>query len=142
MEMIKEFFGFEGYMSFEHLSFVTFLMIVIVMLAIYFGRRYANKNLKENIAIKRYVLTKEDAKAKFANDKFKCELIDAVEDDVVSIYEQGDYSDVCYQCYMRAFCFSPAPLPRYFERASLNFQFRFTRKVRLAGLSAVSSRMP
>lgn len=24
MEMIKEFFGFEGYMSFEHLSFITF----------------------------------------------------------------------------------------------------------------------
>ena len=47
MEMIKEFFGFEGYMSFEHLSFVTFLMIVMVMLAIYFGRRYANKDLKE-----------------------------------------------------------------------------------------------
>lgn len=54
MEMIKEFFGFggynrpvEGYMSFEHLSIVTFLMIVMVMLSIYFGRRYANKNLKE-----------------------------------------------------------------------------------------------
>ena len=53
------------------------------------------KIVKENIAIKRYVLTKEEAKVKFANDKFKCELIDAVEDDVVSIYEQGDYSDVC-----------------------------------------------
>lgn len=47
MEMIKEFFGFGGYMSFERLSFVTFLMIVMVMLAIYFGRRYANKDLKE-----------------------------------------------------------------------------------------------
>ena len=54
MEMIKEFFGFggytrpiEGYMSIEHLSFVTFLMIVMVALAIYFGRKYANKDLKE-----------------------------------------------------------------------------------------------
>ena len=52
--MIKEFFGFggytrpiEGYMSIEHLSFVTFLMIVMVALAIYFGRKYANKDLKE-----------------------------------------------------------------------------------------------
>ena len=53
------------------------------------------KIVKENIAIKRYVLSKEEAKVKFANDKFKCELIDAVEDDVVSIYEQADYSDVC-----------------------------------------------
>ena len=53
------------------------------------------KIVKENIAIKCYVLSKEEAKVKFANDKFKCELIDAVEDDVVSIYEQADYSDVC-----------------------------------------------
>ena len=53
------------------------------------------KIVKENIAIKRYVLSKEEAKVKFANDKFKCELIDAVLDDVVSIYEQGDYVDVC-----------------------------------------------
>ena len=53
------------------------------------------KIVKENIAIKRYSLTKEEAKVKFANDKFKCELIDAVEDDVVSIYEQADYADVC-----------------------------------------------
>ena len=53
------------------------------------------KIVKENIAIKRYVLSKDEAKVKFANDKFKCELIDAVEDDVVSIYEQADYSDVC-----------------------------------------------
>ena len=54
MGMIKEFFGFggytrpiEGYMSIEHLCFVTFLMIVMVALAIYFGRKYANKDLKE-----------------------------------------------------------------------------------------------
>ena len=53
------------------------------------------KIVKENIAIKRYVLSKEEAKVKFANDKFKCELIDAVDDDVVSIYEQADYVDVC-----------------------------------------------
>ncbi len=28
------------------------------------------------------------------------------------------------QCYILAFCFSPAPEPRYFERASLNFHVR------------------
>lgn len=53
------------------------------------------KIVKENITVNHYILTKDEAKAKFKNDKFKCELIDAVEDDVVGIYEQGDYADVC-----------------------------------------------
>lgn len=53
------------------------------------------KIVKENISIKHYVLSKEEAKKKFANDSLKQELIDAVEGDVVNIYEQGDYCDVC-----------------------------------------------
>ena len=44
--------------------------------------------------------------------------------------------------YIRAFCFSPAPEPRYFERASLNFQTRSMRNVRRAGLWTDNSRMP
>lgn len=50
---------------------------------------------KENLPIQHYMLSKTEAKKKFAEDKFKCELIDAVEDDMVGIYEQGDYADVC-----------------------------------------------
>ena len=53
------------------------------------------KIVKENIGINHYSLSKADAKDKFANDKFKCELIDAIDDDMVGIYEQGDYADVC-----------------------------------------------
>lgn len=53
------------------------------------------KIVKENIAINHYMLSKSDALDKFKNDKFKKELINAVEDDFVGIYEQGDYSDVC-----------------------------------------------
>ncbi len=53
------------------------------------------KIVKENIAINHYTLSKADAKAKFNNDKFKCELIDAVDDEFVGIYEQADYADVC-----------------------------------------------
>ncbi len=53
------------------------------------------KIVKENISINHYMLTKADAKNKFKNDKFKCELIDAVKDDYVGIYEQADYADVC-----------------------------------------------
>ena len=53
------------------------------------------KIVKENISINHYMLSKADAKNKFKNDKFKCELIDAVKDDYVGIYEQADYADVC-----------------------------------------------
>ena len=51
MEMIKEFFGFggyqrpiEGYMSIEHLSFVTLLMIIMILSAVYFGKKYKDKS--------------------------------------------------------------------------------------------------
>ena len=53
------------------------------------------KIVKENIAINHYSLSKADAKAMFNSDKFKCELIDAIDDEMVGIYEQGDYKDVC-----------------------------------------------
>ncbi len=53
------------------------------------------KIVKENIAINHYMLSKAEALEKFNNDKFKKELINAVDDDYVGIYEQGDYSDVC-----------------------------------------------
>lgn len=53
------------------------------------------KLVKENISINHYYLSKEEAKKKFASDKFKCELIDAVDDEKVGIYEQRDYADVC-----------------------------------------------
>ena len=53
------------------------------------------KIVKENIYIQHYYLDKKEAKKKFASDKFKCELIDAVEDEQVGIYEQADYADVC-----------------------------------------------
>ncbi|MDE6407490.1 MAG: threonine--tRNA ligase [Anaeroplasmataceae bacterium] len=53
------------------------------------------KIVKENVSIQHYYLKKSEAKKKFASDKFKCELIDAVEDEEVGIYEQADYADVC-----------------------------------------------
>ena len=50
---MKEFFGFggykrtpEGYMSWQHLTFVTTLMLIMVGLAIYFGLRNKNKSDK------------------------------------------------------------------------------------------------
>ncbi|MDE6656296.1 MAG: threonine--tRNA ligase [Anaeroplasmataceae bacterium] len=53
------------------------------------------KIVKENVSIQHYYLKKNEAKKKFASDKFKCELIDAVDDEEVGIYEQADYADVC-----------------------------------------------
>ena len=53
------------------------------------------KIVKESISVNHYMMSKDDAKAKFAHDKFKCELIDAVDDEFVGIYEQGDFADVC-----------------------------------------------
>lgn len=53
------------------------------------------KIVKENIAINHYMLKKDEALKEFASDKFKCELINAVEDEYVGIYEQAEYKDVC-----------------------------------------------
>lgn len=53
------------------------------------------KIAKENIAINHYYLTKEEAKAKFNGDQYKCELIETADSENVGIYEQGDYADVC-----------------------------------------------
>ena len=53
------------------------------------------KIVKENIKISKEVLTKEEALVEFGHDEYKSELIKAVEDDVVSVYRQGDFSDVC-----------------------------------------------
>ncbi len=52
-EIIREFFGFgdrgytrepEGYMSWQHLTFVSILMIIMTVLAIYFGLKYRHSN--------------------------------------------------------------------------------------------------
>ena len=53
------------------------------------------KIAKENLAINHSKVSKAEAKEMFKNDKYKQELIDAVEDDLVGIYEQGEYKDVC-----------------------------------------------
>lgn len=53
------------------------------------------KIVKENISINHYCLSHADAKEKFKDDKFKLELIDAIDDEMVGIYEQKDYADVC-----------------------------------------------
>lgn len=53
------------------------------------------KIVKENIAIEHYTLSKEEALNRFSADGYKKQLIEAVEEDRVGIYEQADYADVC-----------------------------------------------
>lgn len=50
---MKEFFGFggfqrvpEGFMSWQHLTFVTLLMVAMVVLAVVFGRRYRGADMR------------------------------------------------------------------------------------------------
>lgn len=38
---------------------------------------------------------KEQARALFATNKFKLELIDSIDDDTVGVFTQGDFSDLC-----------------------------------------------
>ena len=53
------------------------------------------KIVKENISINHSVVSKAQALEMFKDDKYKIELINAIDDDVVNIYTQGDYKDVC-----------------------------------------------
>ena len=43
----------------------------------------------------RIEMTKKEAKEKFKNDEYKLDLIDGFEEDKVTIYEQGDFADLC-----------------------------------------------
>ena len=51
----------------------------------------ANRDLK----IEHSVVSKEEAKNLMSNDKYKLELIDAIEGDSVNVYKQGEYYEVC-----------------------------------------------
>lgn len=53
------------------------------------------KIVKENLPINHFMVSKEEAHRRFQSDPYKLQLIDAIEEDCVGIYEQGDYVDVC-----------------------------------------------
>ena len=51
---MREFLGIDGYqrpvegfLSWQHLTFVTSLVLVMIALAVFLGRRYKNRSLKE-----------------------------------------------------------------------------------------------
>lgn len=45
--------------------------------------------------IERYEITKDEARAKFADDHLKQAVMDRIPSDTVSIYKQGDFEDLC-----------------------------------------------
>jgi threonyl-tRNA synthetase len=53
------------------------------------------KIIKEDSPFERREISKEEARKLFSKEKFKLELIDGLEDDTVSIYKIGDFTDLC-----------------------------------------------
>ncbi|WP_281183560.1 threonine--tRNA ligase [Staphylococcus schleiferi] len=55
-----------------------------------------NQIINENQKIERRVVSRDEAKAFFANDPYKLELIEAIpEDESVTLYSQGQFTDLC-----------------------------------------------
>jgi threonyl-tRNA synthetase len=55
------------------------------------------KIAQEKISVSRQVLSKDEAKKVFADmgEDYKIELIDSIDDPTVSLYQQGDFMDLC-----------------------------------------------
>ncbi|MCL5074021.1 MAG: threonine--tRNA ligase [Actinobacteria bacterium] len=53
------------------------------------------KIIRQNLKFERQELVKEDAKKIFAENPYKMELIDSIDDPTVSIYTTGDFVDLC-----------------------------------------------
>ncbi|MFH0709833.1 MAG: threonine--tRNA ligase [Pseudomonadota bacterium] len=50
---------------------------------------------KSKAVIERYEISKDEARIKFANDHLKQTVMDRIPDDVISIYKQGEFEDLC-----------------------------------------------
>ncbi|MEN4053486.1 MULTISPECIES: threonine--tRNA ligase [Sulfurimonas] len=50
---------------------------------------------KKKFPIERYVISKEEARKKFADDHLKQAVLDMIPDEDVSIYKQGEFEDLC-----------------------------------------------
>ena len=51
--------------------------------------------IKKKYKIEKYELSKEEALVKFANDDLKKRVMSRIEDDILSIYKQGEFEDLC-----------------------------------------------
>jgi threonyl-tRNA synthetase len=53
------------------------------------------KIASENIQVQRRDISSKEALKEFADEKYKVELIEDIGDDTVSLYDQGDFTDLC-----------------------------------------------
>ncbi len=53
------------------------------------------KIIKDDFPVEYKEISKKEAKELFSDNQFKLELIDEIEDDFVSVYSQGEFSDLC-----------------------------------------------
>jgi len=51
--------------------------------------------IKKHIKFERKEITKDEAKKIFANQPYKLELAEELEDKTISIYKSGDFTDLC-----------------------------------------------
>ncbi|TKJ17673.1 threonine--tRNA ligase [Candidatus Woesearchaeota archaeon B3_Woes] len=54
-----------------------------------------NKLIRQNLEFKKQIITKQKAKTLFKDEPYKLELIDELEGSKVTIYTQGDFTDLC-----------------------------------------------
>ncbi len=58
-------------------------------------KKKMKKIIAGNSPFSRREVTKEEARKIFAKQPYKLELVDEIEDECVSIYQQGDFTDLC-----------------------------------------------
>jgi threonyl-tRNA synthetase len=51
--------------------------------------------IKKKAIIEKYIITKDEALVKFANDDLKLAVLSRINDTEISIYKQGDFEDLC-----------------------------------------------
>ncbi len=57
--------------------------------------RRMRRTIKRNVEFVHSDITKDEARAMFAGQPYKLELIDGIEDEAVSLYQHGDFTDLC-----------------------------------------------
>ena len=55
------------------------------------------KIIKEKLSIQRRVVSKAEALKFYKNEPYKLEMISDLEDETISFYEQGEFTDLCRQ---------------------------------------------
>ncbi len=51
--------------------------------------------IKKKAVIEKYIITKDEALVKFANDDLKLAVLSRINDTKISVYKQGDFEDLC-----------------------------------------------